>query len=61
LFVNNDYVWRADLLSTFSFTFAVIFAIMLLVGLILLFTEVKPKTTPQLQDAQIRDIARSVL
>lgn len=50
--VNNNYVWRADLLSTFSFAFAMIFAILLTVGLILLFNEVKGKTSPQLLDAK---------
>jgi hypothetical protein len=50
--VNNDFAWRADLLSTISFAFEMIFAILLTVGLILLFNEIKPKTTPKLLDTQ---------
>jgi len=53
LLVNNNFVWRANLLSTFNFASAMTFAILLLVGLILLFTEVKPKTTPQLLDTKV--------
>ncbi len=48
----NNFAHNADLLSTFGFTIALIFAILLLTGLILLFTEFKPKTTQQLQDAK---------
>ncbi len=50
LLVNNDYVWRANFLSTFNFAFAITFAILLSLGLILLFSEIKPKTTLQLSD-----------
>ncbi|HEX7482539.1 MAG TPA: hypothetical protein VF350_03635 [Candidatus Bathyarchaeia archaeon] len=52
LVVNNEYVLRANLLSTFNFAFAMTFAILLSIGLILLFTEIKPKTSPQLLDAK---------
>ncbi len=52
LLVNNDYVFRANLLSTFSFTFEMIFTVLVTIGLILLFTEIKPKNTPQLIDSK---------
>jgi len=50
LLINNDYVFRADLLSTFSFKFEMIFTVLVTTGLILLFTEIKPKNNPQLID-----------
>ncbi len=53
LFSGNDYISRANLLSTTGFTFALIFAILLLAGIILLFTEVKPKITLQLPESKI--------
>jgi len=52
LFSGNDYISRANLLSTFGFTFVLIFAILLLAGIILLFTEVKPKSTLQLPESK---------
>ena len=52
MFSGNDFVSRANLLNTFGFTFALIFAILILSGIILLFTEVKPKSTPQLPESK---------
>jgi hypothetical protein len=49
--MQTDYILRANEFSIYSFTFAIIFAILLLLGIILLFNEVKPKTNPQLPDA----------
>ena len=49
--MQTDYILRANEVSIYSFTFAMIFAILLLLGLILLFNEGKPKTNPQLPDA----------
>ena len=49
--MQTDYILRANEFSIYSFTFAMIFVILLLLGLILLFNEVKPKTNPQLPDA----------
>jgi hypothetical protein len=49
--MQTDYILRGNEFSIYSFTFAMIFVILLLLGLILLFNEVKPKTNPQLPDA----------
>jgi hypothetical protein len=46
-----DYILRANEFSIYSFTFAMIFAILLFLGLILLFKEGKAKTNSQLSDA----------
>jgi hypothetical protein len=49
--MNTDYILRANEFSIYSFTFAIIFAMLLLLGLILLFKEFKTKINPQLPDS----------
>ena len=49
--MKTNYILRANEFSIYSFTFAIIFAMLLLLGLILFFKEFKTKINPQLRDA----------
>jgi hypothetical protein len=53
LFSGNDYLSRANLISTLSFTFALIFSLLLFSGLIVLYTEFKPKVTQKIPTEKI--------
>ena len=47
-FNNTNFILTANIFGIYDFIFAMIFPILLLLGLILLFKEFKPKINPQL-------------